>query len=206
MLTVLLNVFAWFISSCGHTLTLKTVPSAANVYFTDLNGIRQGLAGQTPLKLSQPKNGGKKYLLEIEKSGFKSHLLAVDQIHLLGSVTTISVNLSDEDEDQFKSALTGSFSNEASGLLNAFVELKTKIAQFKLNPTNAAAAQVVKRMEAKMKSQYDVFSSFNGLLGDFYFHAGDKSQSAKYLKRALELNPQDSESRRLLEQVSKQKK
>lgn len=199
-------MFTCSISSCGHTLTLNSVPSSANVYFTDLNGTRHGLAGQTPLKLMQPKNGGKKYLLEIEKSGFKSHTLSIDQIHPLGSTTTISVTLFEEDEDLFNLAITGNFFMGATELLNDFVELKAKISQFKFERQNRAAAQAVKKLEAKMKSKYDMFSSFNALLGDFYFHAKDTSLAIKYLNRALELNPQDAESRLILERASKQKK
>lgn len=194
------------IGGCGHTLVLNSTPSAANVYYIDSNGARQGLLGTTPLTLNEPKDGGKRYLLELEKPGFVPHVISVDQSHPFGSETKIFVTLSEQDQEWFKTAFTGAFSTEASKLLNDFVELKTRIYGFRFFPNLEKNAQSVRKLESQMKSKFEGFSIFNALMGEFYFHRKNYANAIKYLEKAVELNPQDVESQLLLSQATKKKK
>lgn len=191
--------------ACGHSLTIDTIPSAANVYLTDLNGSRKELLGKTPLQLKQPKDGSSKYSLEIDKPGFRPYFVFFEQVHAFGSASTMDITLFEEDEIQFKNAFGGRFSTESSQMLNEFVELKTNISSYKINPS-AQSEKKVKALEKKMKSKYETFSSFNALMGDFYLHSKKQALASKYLKRALELNPQDVESKVLLERITKPSK
>ncbi|MEY4064866.1 MAG: hypothetical protein RIR26_1074 [Pseudomonadota bacterium] len=186
------------LSGCGHTIALNSSPAAASVYFLDGAGNRVSLAGQTPLTLKGPPDGGPRYLLEIEKSGFVPRMLVVEQPHPFGSDTQISVHLTEQNKDWFTVAMTGAFSSETSSLIDQFFELKTRIAE--------RSAGKVKKLETQMKDKFSGFSIFNALLGEFYFKLRNYPVATDYLQKAIELNPQDLESKLLLARIEARKK
>lgn len=184
--------------SCGHSIAVTSTPSPANVYFVDANGARTSLAGQTPLLLKSPKDGGSRYVLEVEKTGFVPRVLVIEQPHPFGSNTRVSVALTEQNKDWFSSALTGAFSTDASALVNEFVELKTRIME--------RDSAKVKKLEAQMKARFEGFAVFNALMGEFYLGQKNAAVATKYLQKAVELNPQDVGAKQLLLRVSPKSK
>lgn len=182
-------------TACGHTLVLSSSPPGASVYFLSASGERQTSAGQTPLTLTVPKDTEPRYYLEIEKIGFTPTSVYVEQAHPLGSSSEVSVKLVEQDRDWFMSSFSGAFSNEASELLNTFVELKTRI-------TENDSANVLK-MEKKLAAKFSVFSIFHSLMGEFYLKQGNTNKAKAYFSKAVEINPQDVESRLALERMTK---
>lgn len=182
------------VNSCGHTLFLSSTPSGANVYYLSVNGERLSVAGQTPLTLKQPKDGGRRYFLEVDKTGFVPKSLFIEQSHPLGSDSIVSVSLKEQDKEWFYSSFSGSFSVQASQLINFFLELRSRITDNDV--------ESVKKIEKQMNARYARFSTFNALLGEFYVKQGNIATAKKFLSRAIEVNPQDVDSRILLERLN----
>jgi hypothetical protein len=198
ILFIFASALLLLVVGCGHTIALNSIPAAASVYFLDAAGNRVSLAGQTPLSLKEPSGGGPRYSLEIEKSGFVPRILVVEQPHPFGSDTQISVHLTEQNKDWFTTAMTGAFASETSALIDQFVELRTRIAE--------RSAGRVKKLEAQMKEKFSGFSVFNAILGEFYFKSRNFPVATEYLQKAIELNPQDVESKLLLARIESRKK
>lgn len=180
-------------AGCGHTLLVASTPSPANVYFLDEKGKRISLAGKTPLELSTPKQADNRYFLEIERTGFVPATIVVEQIHPFGSASSILVSLTEQNSEWFRDALVGAFSGEASSVISDFIELKTRISQ--------QDDAEVKKLEKKMQAKYEKFSTYNALMGLYYFRKNNKPMAKKYLDKAVALNPQDASSKNLLAQM-----
>jgi hypothetical protein len=179
-----------FLGACGHTLVVTSTPAPANVYFLDSKGSRVSLAGQTPLVMKSPKDGSKRYFLEIDKVGFVPRTILVDQAHIFGSTSKVSVSLTEQNRDWFSAAMVGAFAGETSMLVSEFIELRTRIEE--------QDDAKVKAMEKQMKAKYSDFSVFNATMGAYYFSVKNGALAKKYLLKAVELNPQDATSKRLL--------
>ena len=122
----------------------------------------------------------------------------MQQAHPGGSSTSLSIKLKDQDKDWFLSSFAGAFSNEASELINTFIELRTRITD------NDAAS--VQKLEKQLLPKFSRFSVFNALLGEFYQKQGNAAKAKSYYSKAVELNPQDVESRIALERMNPKSK
>ena len=175
------------ILSCTHSLNLKTEPAGAQVFALDGQGNRGALLGQTPFRIEQP-NLNRLYFLEVAQVGYDTRQV------LAPALTTGSQEISMQLKPMNREFFQEQFKKEESQFLNKGMgQLLTLQAA-----VIAKKSDRVLEIEQSLSAKFDQVSIFHSLMATHFYFQGNVTEAKKRSRRALDLDPTNSESAGLL--------
>ncbi len=172
--------------SCAHSLKIASNPTAVNVYYLNENGSRKGLAGQTPLFLSETRGNENFYFLEFEKMGFVTQTIVIPQSYALGSISSVTITMREQSKDWFETIARGAFAAQTNDIVTDFMELQTRIIE--------GSDADVKRLIDKLKSKYDTLASFHTLVGAHHYSKNRIGEARASYEKAIKIDSNNTDA------------
>jgi tetratricopeptide (TPR) repeat protein len=181
-----------FLSACSSSsvIRVQSTPAEADISVIDTNGAAT-VIGKTPLTSSEAdiyKNGNQYAQVKIKKEGY-----AEQEIVLMkspqGSDTSLTVQLIKEEVNSNKVDQTMTFEKIASSIARANGLLQSK--QY-----DEAEATMLNFSE-----QYPTVSVGFDYLGNINFLQKRYAKALKYYNRAMNLNPQNTDRKMIIERI-----
>jgi tetratricopeptide (TPR) repeat protein len=177
-----------FATGCSHTVSVRSEPPGATLFPIDSTGNRGAPLGVTPVTLNF--DTGRDYAaLEVTKDGFESSRVVVPLIE--ASTVSLGVKLKPIDENWFRQRFQKEQSRILSSQFLALLRLQNAILQ-----RNDAE---VERLAVSMKQDFNQISAWHSMLGNFHFIKGDRNQAIGFYTKAIELDPDNTEARAMLQ-------
>jgi outer membrane protein OmpA-like peptidoglycan-associated protein len=172
---------------CTHRVRIQTVPPDAAVYQTKADGSRGGLLGRTPLEIPL-EAGFQAPQIEISHTGYLSERITMAKG--LGEQADIQVQLQAISEKWIKELPT----DLTRSLVETAVGDHIQMMQSVFAHQGAAAPKDWELLASK----YARLSVFHYVLGHHYLLNENFGQASASFQKALELDPQNKEARRML--------
>jgi flagellar motor protein MotB len=173
-------------AACAHQMRVETTPPDAQVFSVEKDGKRGKLLGRTPFEM----NGvaASVNAIEIEHTGHIPERIIIPQ----GAPSSVNVNLtlSPLTETWVKTQPPDVFGKS----LDMAIEDHLRLQEILLGQSDGDAAKTVKELLPK----YGRLPSFHYIVGQHHLSHGRYTEAANSFRKALELDPVNDRSRRML--------